>query len=134
MVIWIPIALAGVAIGSAAYSAYRTWESTKASDKKADQTINYQLGAFYENSQYWQDYKRNTGKSPKYPYRSGSVYDLSSLYGAEAQKINNSLARDTSIANVGTTTAYSGLYGYSSYNAGRYKGKINSGLPPLGYY
>lgn len=134
MVVWIPAVLAGIAIGSAVYSAYRTWESTKASDTKQNQIIDYQLGSFYENQRYWQDYYKNTGKQAKYPYRSGATYNLSSLYGAEAQKLNNQLARDSSVANVGTTTAYSGLYGYSSYNAGRYKGKINSGLPPLGYY
>lgn len=34
----------------------------------------YTVGKAYNNIRYWNDYRRNTGKSPKYPFRAGA-YD-----------------------------------------------------------
>lgn len=35
-----------------------------------------------ENQKYWADYKKNTGKSPRYPYRSGAYYDYTWAFQA----------------------------------------------------
>lgn len=42
----------------------------------------YQYGAMKENERYWNDYYRNTGKKPLYPYRSGSMYNPSGMLGS----------------------------------------------------
>lgn len=36
----------------------------------------YGFGKLYENAKFWDDYRRNTGYSPRYPFRAG-VYDYS---------------------------------------------------------
>lgn len=42
----------------------------------------YSVGRAYDNARFWSDYKKNTGYSPRYPFRSG-VYDWMG-YGARA--------------------------------------------------
>lgn len=44
----------------------------------------YTAAKFAENNRYWADYKKNTGITPKYPYRAGAVNDLGQLYGHQA--------------------------------------------------
>lgn len=46
------------------------------------ENISYQKGMMAENQRYWDDYKKNTGYSPRYPYRSGANYNQSSLLGS----------------------------------------------------
>lgn len=33
----------------------------------------YNVGQAYDSWRYWEDYRRNTHRSPRYPFRSGSV-------------------------------------------------------------
>lgn len=33
----------------------------------------YSVGRMYDNLRYWNAYRRNTGFSPRYPFRSGSM-------------------------------------------------------------
>ena len=44
----------------------------------------YTAAKFAENNRYWADYKKNTGITPKYPYRAGAVNDIGQLYGRQA--------------------------------------------------
>lgn len=44
----------------------------------------YTAAKFAENNRYWADYKKNTGITPKYPYRAGAVNDVGQLYGRQA--------------------------------------------------
>lgn len=36
----------------------------------------YHVGKGFENRQFWNDYYRNTGYRPRYPFRSGAYDDL----------------------------------------------------------
>lgn len=31
----------------------------------------YEIGRIRENQKYWEEYRKNTGVSPRYPYRAG---------------------------------------------------------------
>lgn len=42
----------------------------------------YSIGKGYDTWKYWNDYKKNTGFSPRYPFRYGSMDYLK--YGAGA--------------------------------------------------
>lgn len=65
----IPI-IAGVSFGaSTIYDIYTNWKN-----------LQYQKGALDENRRYWDDYIRNTGVQPRYPYRSGLYQNTSFLY------------------------------------------------------
>ena len=44
----------------------------------------YTAAKFAENNRYWADYRKNTGITPKYPYRAGAVNDVGQLYGRQA--------------------------------------------------
>jgi hypothetical protein len=44
----------------------------------------YTAAKFAENDRYWADYRKNTGITPKYPYRAGAVNDAGQLYGRQA--------------------------------------------------
>lgn len=69
MVAWLPI-IAGVSFGVSAISdLYSQWKNYQ-----------YQSGALKENERYWQDYYRNTGVKPLYPYRSGYYQNSAFLY------------------------------------------------------
>lgn len=49
--------------------------------------IQYQNSAMKENERFWNDYYRSTGYKARYPYRAGSVYNTSSLYGSYASAV-----------------------------------------------
>lgn len=69
MVPWLPI-IAGVSFGVSTVSElYSQWKNYQ-----------YQKGALQENERYWQDYYRNTGVKPRYPYRSGYYQNSAFLY------------------------------------------------------
>lgn len=44
----------------------------------------YTANRFAENERFWADYKKNTGLTPKYPYRAGAVNNIGQLYGYQA--------------------------------------------------
>lgn len=71
--------------GSAAYSGYRSYMGGR------------------ENSQYWADYQRNTGVTPRYKYRSGYSYDYGRMLGGISQGF-------------GTASNAYGLYRGTRYN------------------
>lgn len=56
---------------------------------------------FYQNSQrqaenqrYWNDYEKNTGIRPRYPYRTGSYYDYGYMlsYASDMSNVANRIA------------------------------------------
>lgn len=55
----------------------------------------YSAGRLYDNFRYWSDYRKNTGKSPKYPIRAGlfSDYGMSYMVGSEIDKKFDKRAR-----------------------------------------
>lgn len=40
----------------------------------------YSLGQAYDSMRFWSDYRKNTGRSPRYPFKSRSMDSLK--YGA----------------------------------------------------
>lgn len=113
-----PIALvmAGAMIADALVSVYNNYDTTKASNKTLDAQSLYTNQAFAENEGYWNDYYKNTGRRPLYPYRSGAVNDVSQLYAINAGYVNNNAMRRQSMFNVGTASAYA----YGMYDSKRY--------------
>lgn len=43
-------------------------------------SYNYTANRFAENERFWADYKKNTGLTPRYPYRAGAVNNVGELY------------------------------------------------------
>ena len=43
-------------------------------------SYDYTANRFRENERFWADYKKNTGLTPRYPYRAGAVNNLGQLY------------------------------------------------------
>lgn len=84
MVFWIPFLLAAGTATSLALQIYSTWEGYNARNK----TIDYTHKSNTEVERFWNDYYRNTGYRPLYPYRSGAVVNegyIDSLYAANWQ-------------------------------------------------
>lgn len=50
----------------------------------------YDIRKAYETRRYWNDYYKNTGVKPKYPYRSG-YYDIYAAYGSALRGAGASL-------------------------------------------
>lgn len=48
-------------------------------------TQRYTWGYYNDVNRFWSDYYKNTGFKPRYPYKSGSVYDVGQLYSAQAR-------------------------------------------------
>lgn len=69
MVPWLPIVAAASFGVSAISDLYSQWKNYQ-----------FQSGALQENERYWQDYYRNTGVKPRYPYRSGYYQNSAFLY------------------------------------------------------
>lgn len=112
----VPLVLIGSIIADSLVNAYATYDSTKSSDKSLDASYNYIASSFRENEKFWEDYYKNTGKRPLYPYRSGAVNDVSQLYSIDSALNMNKNARLQSIANIGA----SGAYGYGLYDSKTY--------------
>lgn len=53
----------------------------------------YLKGYYNDIDRYWADYKKNTGFSPRYPYKSGMEYDKGSLYYASMAVADQSKRR-----------------------------------------
>lgn len=69
MAFWLPV-IAGASFAAGAISdLYSQWSN-----------YNYQKAALDENERYWNDYIRNTGVKPRYPYRSGMYQNSAFLY------------------------------------------------------
>lgn len=43
-------------------------------------SYDYTAKRFAENERFWADYKKNTGLTPRYPYRAGAVNNIGELY------------------------------------------------------
>lgn len=69
--------LMGVSSGSSSLGSLYSARASAAS-------YQYTAAKFLENNRYWADYKKNTGITPKYPYRVGAVNDIGQLYGHQA--------------------------------------------------
>lgn len=81
----------------------------KPAEQDANQyTLNYERNYARENEQYWKEYEKNTGKTARYPYRSGVNYDLSTFYNTQR--------------NIRESYASTGrMFGSALYGAGLYK-------------
>lgn len=44
----------------------------------------YTWGHYKDTTRFWEDYYKNTGYRPRYPYKSGAIYNIGSVYQAEA--------------------------------------------------
>lgn len=51
----------------------------------------YQRNLIADNERYWADYYKNTGITPRYPYRTGYYQNYGSLYSAELAELNSYL-------------------------------------------
>lgn len=75
----IPAIVAGIlaagTIAGAGAGAYKTYRGTKT----ASANLAYQMAMQKENARYWNEYYKNTGFRPRYPYRSGYVYNPTSM-------------------------------------------------------
>lgn len=75
----IPAIVAGIlaagTIASAGAGAYKTYRGTKT----ASANLAYQMAMQRENTRYWNEYYKNTGYRPRYPYRSGYVYNPTTI-------------------------------------------------------
>ena len=69
--------LMGVSSGASSLGSLYSARSNAAS-------YQYTAARFAENSRYWADYLKNTGITPRYPYRAGAVNDVGQLYGRQA--------------------------------------------------
>lgn len=49
----------------------------------------YSVGKAYDNFRFWEDYRRNTHRSPKYPWRSG-YYDSFGYYANAVKELGYS--------------------------------------------
>lgn len=89
------IILGSMAVSSGA-SIYAGWKN-----------VQYQKSAMAENNRFWSEYAKNTGVKPRFPYRSGSVYNTSSLYNSYSSIVR----AHTSIVGNGA-----GMYGHYHRN------------------
>lgn len=112
----LPAILFGVMVADALVSAYNNSQNVKASEKVLDATSAYINGQFSENNRYWQDYEKNTGRLPLYPYRTGAVNDISQLYNVDYGRTMNKGILRSSVTGVGTSAAF----GYGMYDSKNY--------------
>lgn len=52
----------------------------------------YSVGSGLESWKYWRDYQKNTGYSPRYPYRSGQ-YDYVRAFAGYGMSLTNQYYR-----------------------------------------
>lgn len=106
----------GVMVADALNNFAVTAENNGYFQKYVDSAQNYTDATQRENTRYWDDYLKNTGKTPKYPYRSGAVNDISQLYNLDYQRVSG----NNSVYQAGTNVGTAGAYGYSMYDSKRY--------------
>lgn len=99
-----PLAM-GAFIGSAIVGGLTRYYETYQNNQVNQYTNAYSRGAFVENGRFWTDYRKNTGKTPVYPYRAGSNYNLTTFYSTQAG-LNNYGARQ--IRNVNSIVPHVG--------------------------
>lgn len=49
----------------------------------------YTKQRFAENDRFWSDYRKNTGVTPRYPYRAGAVNNYGQLYAYQGGVAKN---------------------------------------------
>lgn len=113
-------ALVGLQIAQSIYDIYSTQKTTEASDKQAEYVKQYQMAAEAENARFFGDYIRAHHLEKRminYPYRTGYVYNETSLRNASVNQLYNEYSRYGSYAHGFTSSAKSGVYaGLHYYN------------------
>ena len=119
------VAYLGLTVAQSLYNVYNTDRSTKLSDDYYNYTSDYNLGAMYENQNYWQNYLKAhhiQNRDIKYPYRTGYYYNASTLYSARAGFETNNYARQSAWVTGGINAARSGAgLGFAHYKQPGYK-------------
>lgn len=100
------IVVAGAMAGSSVLNYVLNRGVANSQIRQADYTADYARRYNQENSRYWADYYKNTGKLPRYPMRSGAEYNLSAYYGALTQRNSAVASKYRSLANVGVSGAF----------------------------
>lgn len=120
VILALPFLIAAAMLTSAlidgAWNIYQTDQVTKEQDKAYNQISTYQKGYYDENTRYFSEYIRRhhlEGREIVYPYRTGFNYDLSKMYSADANLVNNSLNRTGSYVRALTGGARAGSYLYN---------------------
>lgn len=117
----VPMVIAGAVIGSAVVSAlsniYQTKKTSDVYDKAYNYNYGFQTGAYSENQRYFEDYIRRHhlgGRTIKYPYRTGYLYDMSKMYtaiaGLNANKVNRMMSYVNGANNIVRGVSMSTLY------------------------
>lgn len=113
-------ALVGISAIEAIYNIYSTQKTTEASDQQAEYVKQYQMAAEAENARFYGDYIRAhhlEKRMIKYPYRSGVVYNETSLRNASVNQLYNEYSRYGSyvhgISSTGKSGVYTGLHYYN---------------------